>query len=129
MTSLHAHLVIPTSALNGWCCRHACKTSVCSNDSAHTYGSRTGRSRLGSPQPDGSLMEPIHTLTPIGLFVQAGPVGKAVLLTLLAASVWCWVLIIEAAFGIRRLNRAIGAAGAEATDAATALLDPIIDAG
>jgi len=71
----------------------------------------------------------VPTLTPLGLFFQAGPVGKAVLLALLAASVWCWILIIEAAWGIRRLNRAVRAAAAGALDLHTALLDPIIAAG
>jgi biopolymer transport protein ExbB/TolQ len=74
-------------------------------------------------------MEQIHTLTPVGLFFQAGPVGKTVLLLLLAASVWCWVLIIEAVWGIRRLNRAVRAAASDALDPATALLDPILAAG
>jgi biopolymer transport protein ExbB/TolQ len=75
-------------------------------------------------------MDPIvHTLTPVGLFFQAGPVGKTVLLTLLAASVWCWVLIIEAIWGIRRLKRAVRAAATDVLDPATALLDPIIAAG
>jgi biopolymer transport protein ExbB len=71
----------------------------------------------------------VPTLTPLGLFFQAGPVGKTVLLALLAASLWCWVLIVEAAWGIRQLNRAVRAAGADALDPATGLLDPIIAAG
>ena len=29
------------------------------------------------------------SLTPLGLFMQAGPVAKAVFLLLLAASIWC----------------------------------------
>jgi biopolymer transport protein ExbB/TolQ len=52
-----------------------------------------------------------------------------VLLILLAASVWCWVLIIEAVWGIRRLNRAVRAAGSDVLDPASGLLDPIIAAG
>ncbi|MEA2945574.1 MAG: hypothetical protein QOI40_904 [Alphaproteobacteria bacterium] len=71
----------------------------------------------------------VPTLTPVGLFIQAGPVAKTVLLILLAASVWCWVLIIEAVWGIRRLNQAVRGAAGDALDPASALLDPIIAAG
>jgi biopolymer transport protein ExbB/TolQ len=63
------------------------------------------------------------SLTPLALFLHAGPVAKAVFLLLLAASIWCWVLIIEALWGIRRLNKAIRSRGA------TELLDPIVAAG
>lgn len=45
--------------------------------------------------------------TPLALFFHAGPVGKAVILLLLAMSMWCWVLIIEAIWSIGRLHRAI----------------------
>jgi biopolymer transport protein ExbB/TolQ len=47
------------------------------------------------------------SLSPLSLFLQAGPVGKAVMALLLAASVWCWLLIVEALFGLRRLSRAL----------------------
>jgi biopolymer transport protein ExbB/TolQ len=69
------------------------------------------------------------SLTPIGLFFQAGPVAKSVLLLLLAASVWCWVLIIEGIWGIRRLNRAVRAARRDEPHPSTDLLLPIIAAG
>jgi biopolymer transport protein ExbB/TolQ len=68
----------------------------------------------------------VPSLTPIGLFFQAGPVAKTVLLTLLAASVWCWVLIIEAVWCIRLLNRAARAARVDDLDPATELLYPIV---
>ena len=68
------------------------------------------------------------SLTPIGLFLQAGPVAKAVFLLLLAASVWCWVLIIEGLWGISRLNRAIRTARSHERNS-TALLSPIMQAG
>jgi biopolymer transport protein ExbB/TolQ len=71
----------------------------------------------------------VPSLTPIGLFFQAGPVAKTVLLTLLAASIWCWVLIIEGFWCIRRLNRAVRAARIDDVDPATVLLDPIAEAG
>src|SRR5256885_15614992 len=69
------------------------------------------------------------SLTPIGLFFQAGPVAKAVLLTLLAASIWCWGLIIEGIWCIRRLNQAVRAARNDVLHPSTELLVPIIDAG
>ena len=40
-------------------------------------------------------------LTPLGLFAEAGPVAKAVMLVLLLASIWCWVLIVEGAWSVR----------------------------
>jgi biopolymer transport protein ExbB/TolQ len=69
------------------------------------------------------------SLTPIGLFLQAGPVAKAVLMLLLAVSIWCWMLIIEATIGIRRLKKAIRAARATEGDSGIGLLAPIIAAG
>ena len=36
------------------------------------------------------------SLSPLGLFLQAGPVGKSVMALLFAASIWCWLLIVEA---------------------------------
>jgi biopolymer transport protein ExbB/TolQ len=47
------------------------------------------------------------TLSPIGLFMQAGPVGKAVMALLLIASIWCWLLIVESLFGLLKLSRAL----------------------
>ena len=38
--------------------------------------------------------------SPIDFFVMAGIAGKAVMLILLLASVWCWVLIIEGTVGV-----------------------------
>jgi len=52
------------------------------------------------------IMEGLH-LSPIDFFLQAGPVGKAVVLLLLAASVWCWVVIIEGIIGAMRLSAAL----------------------
>jgi biopolymer transport protein ExbB/TolQ len=67
------------------------------------------------------------SVTPLGLFLQAGPVAKAVFLLLLAASIWCWVLIIEGLWGIRRLSKAIRTAREKRP--AIALLLPIFEAG
>jgi biopolymer transport protein ExbB/TolQ len=69
------------------------------------------------------------SLTPLGLFLQAGPIAKAVFLLLLAASIWCWVLIIEGVWSINRLNRAIRVARADGSRSKTELLFPIVEAG
>lgn len=47
------------------------------------------------------------SLSPWGLFYQAGPVGKCVIALLLLASIWCWTLIVEGALAVRRLRAAI----------------------
>jgi biopolymer transport protein ExbB/TolQ len=54
-------------------------------------------------------MEPIPPLSisPIDLFWVAGPVGKAVMIILVAASVWCWLLILESLYGLSKLKRAV----------------------
>ena len=51
-------------------------------------------------------------LSPIGLFIEAGLVGKAVMAVLFIASLWCWVLIIEGVISVVRLRRAVRAARA-----------------
>ena len=50
------------------------------------------------------------SISPLGLFFEAGIVGKSVMLVLFLASIWCWILILEAWIAARRLSRAIGAA-------------------
>ncbi len=62
------------------------------------------------------------SLSPLSLFVQAGPVGKAVMALLLVASIWCWLLIVEGLFGLARLSRALRAYPSP-------LLAPIDEAG
>lgn len=52
------------------------------------------------------------SISPINLFLQAGPIGKVVMGVLGLASIWCWVLIIEGAVSVSRLGRAIRAARA-----------------
>jgi biopolymer transport protein ExbB/TolQ len=72
-------------------------------------------------------MESVPTqLAPFALFLEAGPVAKTVFVLLLAASVWCWVLIIEGAWGISRLRRAIRAGRRHPLPL---LLAPIVEAG
>jgi biopolymer transport protein ExbB/TolQ len=43
----------------------------------------------------------------IELFLQAGSVGKSVILILLAGSIWGWILIVERIVGIIRLRKAL----------------------
>lgn len=38
------------------------------------------------------------------LFLRADPIVKGVIILLMAASVWCWAIIIEKVLGLRRLN-------------------------
>ncbi|MBB4200014.1 flagellar motor protein MotA [Rhodoblastus sphagnicola] len=47
------------------------------------------------------------SLSPLALFFQAGLVGKLVMIVLGLASIWCWMLIVEALFGLSRLSRAV----------------------
>ena len=66
------------------------------------------------------------SISPINLFLQAGPVGKIVMGALGLASIWCWVLIIEGAVSVTRLGRAVRAARAGTS---ASRLQGIADAG
>ena len=66
------------------------------------------------------------SLSPIGLFAQAGPVGKTVIILLGIASVWCWYQIFDGLVGILRLGRSLNRAR---RNVAGSLLDPVISAG
>jgi len=68
-------------------------------------------------------------LTPLGLFLDAGLVAKSVLLLLLAASIWCWVLIVEGLWRIGRLSKAIHGVCFGEQYPTSGLLVPIIEAG
>src|SRR5579863_5005037 len=46
-------------------------------------------------------------LSPLGLFLNASLVGKAVMAVLFVASLWCWVLIIEGVIAVVRLRRSV----------------------
>jgi biopolymer transport protein ExbB/TolQ len=72
------------------------------------------------------MMNPV-SISPIGLFLQAGVVGKGVMLLLLLASVWCWILILEAWISARRLSRAI--AETREGDGVSPLVATILAAG
>ena len=50
-------------------------------------------------------------ISPVELFLQAGPVVKAVIIMLIAASLWCWIIIFEALWTLGRLRRAIRSEG------------------
>ncbi len=63
------------------------------------------------------------SLSPLGLFLQAGPVGKAVMALLFAASIWCWLLIVESLFGLLRLSRALREAKSGETNPLMAPID------
>ena len=76
------------------------------------------RRRLGSARLE-SL-----SISPVNLFLQAGPIGKVVMAALGLASIWCWVLIIEGVVAVVRLGRALRAARA-----GEAALEPIAAAG
>jgi biopolymer transport protein ExbB/TolQ len=45
------------------------------------------------------------SISPVTMFLNAGPVGKIVMAILLLASVWTWVLIIEGAVAVIRIAR------------------------
>ncbi len=72
-------------------------------------------------------------LTPVGLFTEAGPVAKGVMLVLVVASIWCWVLIVEGAWSVFRLKRAVKAARREGSTGSArrrnGLFDPLLSAG
>jgi biopolymer transport protein ExbB/TolQ len=50
-------------------------------------------------------------ISPVELFMQAGPVVKAVIALLIAASLWCWIIIFDALWTLSRLRRAIKSEG------------------
>lgn len=49
-------------------------------------------------------------MSPLGLFLNAGLISKAVMAILLVASVWTWVLIIDGIIVVFRISRAIHSA-------------------
>ena len=52
------------------------------------------------------------TLSPLAMFVNAGPVGKFVMLTLVLASVYTWVLIFLGVFSVLKIGKATRSARA-----------------
>ncbi len=68
----------------------------------------------------------VTTLSPIEFFLAAGIVGKAVMLILLAASVWCWLLIVEGIIAVARFRTALSRWHRSET---TPLVASVIEAG
>jgi len=66
------------------------------------------------------------SLSPLGLFAQAGPVGKSVIILLGIASVWCWYQIFDGLLGIALLGGALKRAR---RDQQSKLIDPVVGAG
>ncbi|RTL83021.1 MAG: flagellar motor protein MotA [Hyphomicrobiales bacterium] len=66
----------------------------------------------------------IPTLSPLGLFLNAGPISKFVMGILLLASVWTWALIIDGAIVARRISASIRSAR---EGAGVGVLWPIMD--
>jgi biopolymer transport protein ExbB/TolQ len=52
------------------------------------------------------------SLSPLAMFVNAGPVGKAVMLTLVAASVYTWVLIALGVYSVIKIGKSARSARA-----------------
>ena len=65
-------------------------------------------------------------LKPLDLFVQAGPVVKAVMILLLVFSVWCWVIIVECCFALGRLG---GVPAKSEEPRGSAMISDILEAG
>lgn len=68
----------------------------------------------------------ISSMSPVGMFMNAGVVSKVVMALLLVASVWTWVLIIDGVFVVFRISRAIDSARSGGPDG---VLWPITSAG
>lgn len=47
------------------------------------------------------------SLSPVDLFMQAGPVVKGVIVLLMLSSVWCWAIILRCGIGLGGLRRAV----------------------
>lgn len=66
------------------------------------------------------------SISPVTMFMNAGPVGKVVMGMLILASVWTWVLIVEGVVSVVRIGRAARSARA---GGAAGLLGPVEAAG
>jgi biopolymer transport protein ExbB/TolQ len=54
---------------------------------------------------DSSLIATAHDFSLVGLFLQADPVVKGVMLLLVLASIGCWAVILDKAVRLRRARR------------------------
>ena len=82
--------------------------------------------QTGSQTPETVLTMDHTSLSPLAMFLNAGPVGKLVMALLLAASVWTWVLIVEGVVAVRRITKAAQSARAGGP---IGVLQPVADAG
>jgi biopolymer transport protein ExbB/TolQ len=68
-----------------------------------------------------------HTsLSPLAMFLNAGPVGKLVMALLILASIWTWVLIVETTLAVVRIGKAAKEARAGGP---IGVLEPVAAAG
>ena len=67
----------------------------------------------------------IPSMSPLGLFLSAGPVSQFVMALLLVASVWTWVLIIDAIIVAARISTSLASAR---TGGQVGVLWPLTDA-
>ncbi len=67
-----------------------------------------------------------YSLSPVAMFMNAGLVAKLVMATLLLASIWTWVLIIEGIYVVVRVSKSARAARAGEP---VGLLTPILAVG
>lgn len=51
-----------------------------------------------------------YSLSPLDMFMNAGPVNRMVMAVLIVASMWTWVLIIDGVFVALKIFRALGTA-------------------
>jgi biopolymer transport protein ExbB/TolQ len=67
----------------------------------------------------------IPSMSPLGLFLAAGPVSRLVMVVLLLASVWTWVMIVDATVVASRISASLASARAGGP---VGVLWPITDA-
>lgn len=67
-----------------------------------------------------------NTLSPLAMFLNAGPVGKVVMALLLLASIWTWVLIVEGVVAVTRIAKSARTARAGGD---VGVLAPVAEAG
>ncbi|ADG11563.1 flagellar motor protein MotA [Caulobacter segnis] len=58
-----------------------------------------------APAEEGGETKPAHSLTPVGMFLAAGAVVKVVMIGLILASVFSWVLLLTKIFEFAGLNK------------------------
>jgi biopolymer transport protein ExbB/TolQ len=48
-----------------------------------------------------------YALSPIAMFLNAGPVSKVVMAALVGASIWTWIMIVDGVYVVRRISKAV----------------------